>query len=726
MPDYEAVPAGWSWLLGATPQQLETLSNTDRFISLQRHDDLFDVVSVNNQGADQTLAGWTIGSAVADLVRLVETENVRLISIDAFAASVFTATWVDNSGAFQRHWGWKADLTALEVGEICPPTRRRIVSLTTYMSGDERLYAVVWVDNAGGNAWQWSWSPDLDFESLRQRLETDQGRLISLDPFFDRGTETTRFAAVWAKNTGAHGKGWWFSVGKDADEVGLDCELTCSHLVEARRLPETPGTFGEFHYGFPRSEYADGADLVRLSGTATLNSVSVADTGSQSVSVDVQVENVSGQLLEIVSENFVLTWHGWRYASPDTPDTPFLNINQLGPGTTTPYRASFATAMAGLTHAEAKVHVKAADDRRQLAMASIPILAPAPAQPPHATDPSVPVALGLWTNPMDVVPLWMDDKQVNWLPIGGMICNWTNEVLRIAYLHIVVLDPSGTIIEERDLNYDLRDVKREPLPPADPAKAYAQIDGPYAYFVDGLLIDNKFDPAQLTVRLTCGYKLPGGWCGEAKRVVEARYVEPLALTPPVAGTWSWNNATPHADFDTHAHWREQYSYDLAGLKEVDGSWVPYDGDAGDNASYVGYNQPVRAAADGEVLSCTFSNVDENNGDKKDAFDAPANFVVLGHGGPGFPRRTQYLHLRPQPHPEPTLIAGDTVSAGDTIGFVGNTGHSGGPHLHFTHLAVDATGRVRPYPFKFPGRKALTTQADAHVTGLPSPGIYVSS
>lgn len=440
-----------------------------------------------------------------------------------------------------------------------------------------------------------------------------------------------------------------------------------------------------------------------------------------------QLENVSGEKLDILSQHFALTWHGWRY--PDM-EVSYLQTTHVAPGDAIPYSRSFPHAETGLTHAEAKVYVKGADDRRQLATASIPILATVPAEPPRATEPSVPVALGLWTNPMDVVPLWVDDKRVNWLAIGGMACNWTMQDLRVAYLDVVVLDPNGTIVEERDLRYDFRDIDRNPLPPVDPANAYAQISGTHAYFVDGLPIGNDFDPAELTIRLSCGYKLPSGRCGEAKRIVDARFVEPHALTPPVVGTWDWANATPHTDFDAHAHWRDQYSYDLGKLKAIDGSWVSYQGVPDDNASYFGYGEPVRAADDGEVVMCRFTVVNENHGTKKDGDQANVNFVVLGHGGPGSPRRTHYYHLQPKPppspsHPERDLQVGDVVSAGDTIGFVGNTGHTDAPHLHFTHYALDATGRARPYPFKFPGRTVFTTQAGATVSALPSQGIYVS-
>ncbi len=51
-----------------------------------------------------------------------------------------------------------------------------------------------------------------------------------------------------------------------------------------------------------------------------------------------------------------------------------------------------------------------------------------------------------------------------------------------------------------------------------------------------------------------------------------------------------------------------------------------------------------------------------------------NLVIVDHGG-GF--ETRYAHQE-----QLTVMEGDLLRAGDTIGFVGSTGNSTGPHLHF--------------------------------------------
>ena len=71
--------------------------------------------------------------------------------------------------------------------------------------------------------------------------------------------------------------------------------------------------------------------------------------------------------------------------------------------------------------------------------------------------------------------------------------------------------------------------------------------------------------------------------------------------------------------------------------------------------------PVKAAADGRVSRARYGG-------------AGGKHVWLSHVG----GRTLYAHLSALLVPEQTV-----VKAGDVIGLSGNTGHSTGPHLHFS-------------------------------------------
>lgn len=81
--------------------------------------------------------------------------------------------------------------------------------------------------------------------------------------------------------------------------------------------------------------------------------------------------------------------------------------------------------------------------------------------------------------------------------------------------------------------------------------------------------------------------------------------------------------------------------------------------------------PVVAAASGEVITASYDS-------------SYGNYVVIDHGGTS----TVYAHMSGL-----AVSYGDTVSQGQTIGYVGATGRATGTHLHFEVYVGD--GRVDP-------------------------------
>lgn len=70
---------------------------------------------------------------------------------------------------------------------------------------------------------------------------------------------------------------------------------------------------------------------------------------------------------------------------------------------------------------------------------------------------------------------------------------------------------------------------------------------------------------------------------------------------------------------------------------------------------------IKAAADGEVIVATYS-------------PSAGNYIMINHGGSVF---TVYMHCS-----SIGVSVGQKVTQGQTIGAVGSTGYSTGPHLHF--------------------------------------------
>lgn len=85
--------------------------------------------------------------------------------------------------------------------------------------------------------------------------------------------------------------------------------------------------------------------------------------------------------------------------------------------------------------------------------------------------------------------------------------------------------------------------------------------------------------------------------------------------------------------------------------------------------------PVFATADGVIESARY-------------FGSYGNYVQIGHGGD---LETRYAHLSSY-----TVRNGDEVRKGDLIGYVGSTGRSTGPHLHYEVRVANEP--VNPIPY----------------------------
>ena len=104
-------------------------------------------------------------------------------------------------------------------------------------------------------------------------------------------------------------------------------------------------------------------------------------------------------------------------------------------------------------------------------------------------------------------------------------------------------------------------------------------------------------------------------------------------------------------------------------------------DLGWSNAYGGKNAPIYAAADGEV----YSTKDNDKTNK-----SWGNFVKIKHSDTEY---TLYAHLK-----EGLKVKkGDKVKQGDLIGYMGNTGHSFGNHLHFEVYRGGASTTYRVDP-----------------------------
>lgn len=103
--------------------------------------------------------------------------------------------------------------------------------------------------------------------------------------------------------------------------------------------------------------------------------------------------------------------------------------------------------------------------------------------------------------------------------------------------------------------------------------------------------------------------------------------------------------------------------------------------------------PVYATADGVVS-------------RADWFSSYGLYISLEHGAS---LQTRYAHLS-----RLAVAAGDVVKKGDLIGYVGSTGRSTGPHLHY-EVRVDGVA-VNPIPYMMADERRFAATKSSELTG----------
>jgi hypothetical protein len=165
---------------------------------------------------------------------------------------------------------------------------------------------------------------------------------------------------------------------------------------------------------------------------------------------------------------------------------------------------------------------------------------------------------------------------------------------------------------------------------------------------------------------------------------------PVVVGAPLRGDWiagdAANNGMDAAHrrtalvLDGHLWLAQRYAIDWVQIQRVNGQYSTFKGPEGRSESYFCYGQPIYSVADGTVASASDGMPDNVPHSGKFAtpisFDnAAGNHVVVEIGRERF---VLYAHMKPG---SVRVKAGQSVKAGDILGYVGNTGSSTEPHLH---------------------------------------------
>jgi murein DD-endopeptidase MepM/ murein hydrolase activator NlpD len=134
-----------------------------------------------------------------------------------------------------------------------------------------------------------------------------------------------------------------------------------------------------------------------------------------------------------------------------------------------------------------------------------------------------------------------------------------------------------------------------------------------------------------------------------------------------------------------------------------------------NADYRIWGKPVFAMADGAVVA--FADQYEANpnppADLSPPYPVEGNHFYIQHGD----ELVLYAHLQLGTLPSNLKQVGASVSSGEFLGLVGNSGNSTAPHIHLH--AIEGTlpwqGPLRPLPFRLAGTIGLADASGAPMT-----------
>jgi hypothetical protein len=312
--------------------------------------------------------------------------------------------------------------------------------------------------------------------------------------------------------------------------------------------------------------------------------------------------------------------------------------------------------------------------------------------------------------------------------------------------HIDVKNESGAPLL-RVQGKELDGVLSHPALPADskggPATEIAPGEAVIAYMWIDLV---KRGPIPTRVQHTFSLKNPGNGknyeLDAPMTVVSNKLPE---IVPPLRGK-DWVALAGLANTATAARHRrsmmvlegtprigQRYAFDWVRLGD---SGQTYQGDRRKNRSYYSYGAEVLAVANGVVVEVK-DGIPENTppADQKDVDEiektltvetAMGNHVNLDLGGGVY---AGYCHLQPG---SIRVKLGDRVTPGQVIALLGNSGHTGEPHLHFQLMDRNSIINSEGLPYYFPGFKLTArisgdsegqvTEAPAHlkVSRLPAP------
>jgi hypothetical protein len=228
-------------------------------------------------------------------------------------------------------------------------------------------------------------------------------------------------------------------------------------------------------------------------------------------------------------------------------------------------------------------------------------------------------------------------------------------------------------------------------------------DAPLPKFYDGFEVPRSFKKGTLKVHANVKFR-DGDLCyGDERTLAVVRpavtVMDRLPVDVPVINgvpdpsyRWYWGNGLGGTVFNGHSYPEHRYYYDI-GVRDPSNKTYDNQKKLNENENYWCWGQPVFSMSTGRVIF-TANDFEDNYGKQTNPNSKGANRVVIRNDAGWY---HLYVHFQ-----QDSIIVGkgDSISPGDKLGLVGNSGTSTEPHLHVGISGRDSDGFIRSLPMTF--------------------------
>lgn len=184
---------------------------------------------------NSTPTAWWIytGQTVSDINNTIKTKNARIIDIkvDNSSSNPFTVTYVHNTGSYAKQWWWYFGIDANTLAQNLKANNARLISLNAYDIGSGNIrFAVAMISNTGADNKAWWYYYGKSTADVANLTKANKARLITLQSYASNGQ--TLYAFIMIEEAGADNKAWWWYFNVRPQAISDDISSNKARLLD--------------------------------------------------------------------------------------------------------------------------------------------------------------------------------------------------------------------------------------------------------------------------------------------------------------------------------------------------------------------------------------------------------------------------------------------------------------------------------------------------------------